>query len=94
MDLLPQELRKTLPSLYSQESSSAPIVHVKLFTPDTGWTWFITEGSEEDGELAPVRICDRPGGGVGVFSAVRTCKHSRPAPVTGGARLLVSAGAH
>ena len=48
MDLLPQELRKTLPSLYSQESCSAPIVHAKLFTPDAGWTWFITEGSEED----------------------------------------------
>ena len=50
MDLLPQELRRTLPSLYSQESSSAPIVHAKLFTPDAGWTWFITEGSEEDGD--------------------------------------------
>ena len=50
MDLLPQELRRTLPSLYSQESSSAPIVHAKLFTPDSGWTWFITEGSEEDGD--------------------------------------------
>ena len=50
MDLLPQELRKTLPSLYSQESSCAPIVHAKLFTPDARWTWFITEGSEEDGD--------------------------------------------
>jgi hypothetical protein len=50
MDLLPQELRNTLPLLYSQESSSAPIVHAKLFTPDAGWTWFITEGSEEDGD--------------------------------------------
>ena len=50
MDLLPQELRKGLPPLYSQESSSAPIVHAKLFTPDAGWTWFITEGSGEDGD--------------------------------------------
>ena len=50
MDLLPQELRQTLPSLYSQESSSAPIVHAKLFTPDAGCTWFIIEGSEEDGD--------------------------------------------
>jgi hypothetical protein len=38
MDLLPQELRKILPSLYSQESSSATIMHAKLFTPDAGWT--------------------------------------------------------
>jgi hypothetical protein len=48
MNLLPQELRKTLPPLYSQESSSAPIVHAKLFTPDVGWTWFVTEGTEEE----------------------------------------------
>ena len=48
MDLLPWELRKTLPSLYSQESSSAPTVHAKLFTPDAGWTWFVTEGTEEE----------------------------------------------
>lgn len=48
MDLLPQELRKTLPPLYSQESSSAPTVHVKFFTPDAGWTWFVTEGAEEE----------------------------------------------
>jgi len=48
MELLPQELKKVLPPLYSQKSSSAPIVHGKLFTPDAGWTWFITEGSEEE----------------------------------------------
>ena len=48
MDLLPEELRKTLPPLYSQESSGAPVVHVKFFAPDAGWTWLITEGSEQD----------------------------------------------
>lgn len=51
MDLLPEELRNTLPPLYSQESSSAPVVHAKFFTPDAGWTWLITEGSEQrDGD--------------------------------------------
>jgi hypothetical protein len=48
MDLLSEELRKTLPPLYSQESSGAPVVHAKVFTPDAGWTWLITEGSEQD----------------------------------------------
>ena len=38
MDLLPQELTKILPPLYSQESTIVPIVHAKLFTPDAGWT--------------------------------------------------------
>src|SRR6202158_1103312 len=51
MELLPVELRKTLPPLYSQESCPTPIVHVKLFTPDSSFTWYVTEGAEqEDGD--------------------------------------------
>lgn len=34
-----------LPALYSQEEVSDPIVHVKLFTPYSGWTWLLTECS-------------------------------------------------
>ena len=48
MDLLPEELRKALPPLYSQESSSSPMAWIKFFTPDAGWTWLVTEGSEEE----------------------------------------------
>lgn len=47
MELLPQELRESLPKLYAQEKNKDPIVHVKFFTPDSSWTWFITEGSPE-----------------------------------------------
>lgn len=47
MKLLTNELRKTLPPLYAQEKEKDPIVHLKLFTPWTGWTWYITEGSPE-----------------------------------------------
>ena len=51
MELLPVELRKTLPPLYSQESCPTPIAHVKLFTPDSSFTWYVTEGEEqEDGD--------------------------------------------
>src|ERR1700675_3963151 len=51
MELLPVELRRTLPPLYSQESCSTPIAHVKLFTPDSSFTWYVTEGEEqEDGD--------------------------------------------
>ncbi len=46
MKLLTKEIRKRLPALYSQESKGGKaIVHLKLFTPDSGWTWLITEGS-------------------------------------------------
>jgi len=51
MELLSVELRRTLPPMYSQESCPTPIVHAKLFTPDSSFTWFVTEGAEqEDGD--------------------------------------------
>jgi len=49
MKLLTKEIRKKLPLLYSQESlGKEAIVHVKLFTPDSSWTWYITEFDGED----------------------------------------------
>jgi hypothetical protein len=46
--LLPDEIAKTLPPLYSTENIEDPIVHVKLFTPDSSWTWMLTEYSPEE----------------------------------------------
>ena len=51
MELLPPELRATLPKLYAQEKNKDPIVHVKFFTPDAGWTWFATEGQAEGNDF-------------------------------------------
>jgi hypothetical protein len=79
MDLLPQALRKTLPPLYSQESTSVPIVHAKLFTPYAGWTRYITEGfKEKDGDWLLFGYVI----GLeewGPFVALRNCGHPRPA---------------
>jgi len=47
MQLLTEELRASLPPLYAQEGNRDPIVHAKFFTPDSNWTWFITEGGPE-----------------------------------------------
>ena len=48
MDLLPNAIRRLLPPLRSLESKGADAVaHLKLFTPDSGWTWWITEGAPE-----------------------------------------------
>src|SRR2546421_3615307 len=46
--LLTKALLKTLPALYSQEDSPDPMVVLKLFTPDAGWTWYAIEGSPVD----------------------------------------------
>lgn len=41
--LLPESLRATIPALYETEKHAEPIVHAKLFTPWTNWTWYVTE---------------------------------------------------
>lgn len=47
--LLTKELRAGLPPLYAQENVKDPIVHAKFFTPDSSWTWYVTEG-QADGD--------------------------------------------
>ena len=49
MKLLTKELRKKLPPLYSQDGKGGKAVAlVKLFTPDSSWTFWITEFDGED----------------------------------------------
>jgi hypothetical protein len=45
---LTKDLLKTLPPLYSQEDNPDPMVVVKFFTADAGWTWYAIEGSPVD----------------------------------------------
>src|ERR1700680_1540712 len=51
MKLLSDELRARLPPLYSQEAEDEPMVYAKFFLPGTGWTWYVTEGSEQEGDF-------------------------------------------
>ena len=46
--LIQQTLLSDIPDLYETESTLDPICHVKLFTPDSNWAWFIIEFSKED----------------------------------------------
>jgi hypothetical protein len=53
MQLLPDDLREQIPKLYSQEKvkTDEKIVHAKFFFPAGNWTWFVTEGEDEDGDF-------------------------------------------
>ena len=51
MKLLTDELRQRLPPLYSQEAEAEPTVYAKFFMPGTGWSWYVTEGGEQDGDF-------------------------------------------
>jgi hypothetical protein len=47
--LFPDDVRRSLPPLYSQESlGEHATVFVKFFTPDSSWTWFATEFDGDD----------------------------------------------
>lgn len=47
MKLLTKELQANIPHLYATEKQADPMVVVKFFTPDSNWTWYITEGQPE-----------------------------------------------
>jgi len=46
--LIPQTLLSDIPDLYETEGQTNPLCHVKLFTPDSNWTWYIIEFSKTD----------------------------------------------
>ena len=51
MKLLTEEIKKKLPPLYAQDGKGGKaIAHLKLFTPDSSFTWYISEGSPIKGE--------------------------------------------
>lgn len=49
MQLLPDELRRDIPALYSQENvkTQEKTVHAKFCFPVADWTWFVLEGKQE-----------------------------------------------
>ena len=55
MKLLTKEIKKKLPPLYAQDGKGGKaIAHVKFFTPDSNWTWYVLCGEpvkdEDDNE--------------------------------------------
>jgi hypothetical protein len=45
---VPEEMRTTIPKLYTTDGESDPNVWVKLFTPDSIWSWYVIEWDGED----------------------------------------------
>jgi hypothetical protein len=49
MKLINDEIKRVLPKLYGQENKGLDaIAYVKLFTPDSNWTWYATEFDGKD----------------------------------------------
>ena len=46
--LLPDQVAATLPALYATQNEADPIARVKFFTPDSSWTWYVTEFDPAD----------------------------------------------
>lgn len=47
-DIYNQTLISDIPDLYETEDIVDPICPIKLFTPDSNWSWFLLELSKED----------------------------------------------
>ncbi len=48
MKLLPEELKKQIQALYSQEEEKDPMVICKFFDSTGSWTWYVIDGQEEE----------------------------------------------
>lgn len=45
---IPDDLKAKVPKIYATKDDDDPTVWIKLFTPDAGWTWYITEWDAAD----------------------------------------------
>ncbi len=48
MGILSKELLANIPHLYETEDQNDPLCHIKLFTPDANFTWYIIEVSIDE----------------------------------------------
>ena len=51
-ELMTKELGDTIPALYANENDEdydSVLAHVKLFSPYSNWTWYVTEWEAETG---------------------------------------------
>ena len=50
-ELIPLSLQNTIPALYETEGQKDPLCHIKLFTPDASWTWYVIEFSKANRDI-------------------------------------------
>jgi hypothetical protein len=48
VEFLPAAIAGSIPALYATEREKDPVVRVKFFTPDSSWTWYVTEYDPEE----------------------------------------------
>ena len=65
-NLIPKDILKQIPSLYSTEDTKDPLAYVKLFID--GWTWYITELSIDENIAFGYVISPYCSGELGYFS--------------------------
>ncbi len=69
MKLITEELKKQIPKLYSQEEKGEnAIAYCKFFTPDSSFTWYVTESSDDNEETMFFGLVDGLNTELGYFS--------------------------
>jgi len=47
-NLISNEMLKSIPNLYETQDLEDPLCHIKLFTPDANFTWYVIEVSIDE----------------------------------------------
>ena len=71
MKLMTNSMKASLPPIYSYENTAPEHTPVfcKFFTPDSSWTWYVTEGEQqEDGDWLLFGLVDGHEKELGYFS--------------------------
>ena len=59
MKLMTKDIRQKLPRLYEQDGKGGEAVaYLKLFTPSSSWTWYITEGNQQGDDFLMFGLVD------------------------------------
>ena len=79
MKILTEEIKKKLPKLYEQEDKGGDaIVYLKMFCPDSDWTFFATEGSQKGDDFIFFGLVDGHEKELGYFSLAELQKVRGP----------------
>lgn len=80
-DLLPADIVGNIPKLAATSDDPDPTLHIKLFTPDSGFTWYVAEYDPESRIGYGFVIGPFPEWGTFSFDEIRKLRGSLGLPV-------------
>ena len=80
-DLMPAEMIEKIPRLYATEKQDDPVAWLKWFTPDSSWTWYVTEFDPDEGRCFGLVIGFEPELGYFLLDEIKSLRGKLGLPV-------------